>query len=45
MEELPEHTGKDHLILQVAAELEQEFQWRQYRPPVWAGELQSVQRL
>ena len=38
--QLAGHTCKDHLILQVAAELEQEFQWHQYRPPVWAGDLQ-----
>ena len=38
--QLAGHTGKDHLILQVAAELEKEFGWHQYRPPIWAGDLQ-----
>jgi hypothetical protein len=28
------------LILQVAAELEKELRWDQYRPPIWAGDLQ-----
>ena len=37
--QLAGHTGKDHLILQVAAELERELQWHGYRPPVWAGNL------
>ena len=38
--QLAGHTGKDHLILQVAAELEKELRWDQYRPPIWAGDLQ-----
>ena len=38
--QLAGHTGKDHLILQVAAELEKEFGWDQCRPPIWAGDLQ-----
>ena len=38
--QLAGHTGKDHLILQVAAELEKKFGWHQYRPPIWAGDLQ-----
>ena len=38
--QLAGHTDKDHLILQVAAELEKEFGWHQYRPPIWAGDLQ-----
>ena len=37
--QLAGHTCGDHLILQVARELEREFQWDKYRPPVWAGNL------
>jgi amidase len=29
----------DHIILQVAAQLEQHFEWHSYRPPVWSGNL------
>ncbi len=27
----------DHVVLQVAAQLEEHFQWSGYRPPVWGG--------
>lgn len=37
--QLAGHHGKDHLILQVAAQLEAHFQWHTYRPPIWAGHL------
>ena len=30
---------EDNIILQVAAKLEEYFQWNTYRPPVWAGTL------
>ncbi len=35
--QLAGHHRKDHVVLQVAAQLEQEFNWHTYRPPVWAG--------
>ena len=37
--QLAGHSCEDHLILQVAARLEQHFQWQKYRPPIWAGNL------
>ena len=37
--QLAGHSGKDHLILQVAAQLEEELRWDRYRPPVWVGNL------
>ena len=37
--QLAGHTGKDHLILQVAAQLEQELRWDRCHPPIWAGDL------
>jgi amidase len=35
--QLAGHHLQDHVILQVAQELERYFQWSSYRPPVWAG--------
>lgn len=37
--QLAGHTGEDHVLLQVSAQLEQEFQWNKYRPPIWVGNL------
>ena len=37
--QLAGHSGKDHLILQISAQLEQELRWDRYRPPIWAGNL------
>ena len=37
--QLAGHTGQDHLILKVAAHLEEHFQWHQYQPPIWVGNL------
>jgi hypothetical protein len=31
------HHLEDHVMLQVAQELEQYFQWSTYQPPIWAG--------
>jgi len=33
--QLAGHHREDHIILQVAAQLEEHFQWCNYRPPVW----------
>jgi amidase len=30
---------KDHVLLQLAAQLEQHFKWHLYRPPIWVGNL------
>ena len=30
---------QDHLILQLASDLEKHFNWQCYRPPIWAGDL------
>ena len=38
--QLAGHSCEDHLILQVAAQLEQHFGWNQYRPPLWVGNLE-----
>ena len=38
--QLAGHSCDDHLILQVAVRLEQHFQWQNYRPPIWAGDLE-----
>lgn len=35
--QLAGHHRKDHVLLQVAAQLEQQFNWQDYRPPVWGG--------
>lgn len=35
--QLAGHHFDDHIILQVAAQLEEVFGWRDHRPPVWAG--------
>ena len=35
--QLAGHHRDDHLLLQVAQSLEEHFEWRNYRPPVWAG--------
>jgi len=37
--QLAGHPCQDHLILQVASDLEKHFGWHRYRPPVWAGDL------
>ena len=37
--QLAGHSGKDHLILQLAAQLEQELRWDRCHPPIWAGNL------
>ena len=37
--QLAGHSGKDHVILQLAAQLEQHFKWHLYRPPIWVGDL------
>ncbi|MEM7564127.1 MAG: amidase [Pseudomonadota bacterium] len=37
--QLAGHSCQDHVILQVAAQLEQHFKWDQYRPPIWLGNL------
>ena len=36
--QLAGHHLQDHVILQVAQQLEEHFQWSNYRPPIWAGE-------
>lgn len=35
--QLAGHHLQDHVVLQVAQQLEEHFQWSRYRPPVWAG--------
>ena len=35
--QLAGHHLQDHVVLQVAQQLEEHFQWSSYRPPVWAG--------
>ena len=35
--QLAGHHLQDHVMLQVAQQLEQYFQWSTYRPPIWAG--------
>ena len=35
--QLAGHHREDHVILQVAAQLEEHFQWHKYRPPVWGA--------
>ena len=35
--QLAGHHLQDHVMLQVAQQLEEYFQWSNYRPPVWAG--------
>ena len=37
--QLAGRTCEDHLVLQVSSQLEQYFQWHNYRPGVWAGNL------
>jgi amidase len=37
--QLAGHSCEDHVILQVAARLEEHFGWHRYRPPIWAGNL------
>ena len=37
--QLAGHSCEDHLILQVSARLEQQFEWQNYRPTIWAGDL------
>ena len=36
--QLAGHHRKDHVLLQVCAQLEQAFNWQSYRPPVWGGQ-------
>jgi amidase len=35
--QLAGHHLQDHVVLQVSQQLEEHFQWSNYRPPVWAG--------
>ena len=35
--QLAGHHLQDHVMLQVAQQLEEYFQWSNYRPPIWAG--------
>ena len=35
--QLAGHHCEDHVLLQVAATLEEFFQWHNHRPPIWAG--------
>lgn len=35
--QLAGHHRRDHVVLQVSAQLEECFRWQDYRPPVWAG--------
>jgi amidase len=35
--QLAGHHCDDHLLLQVASQLEQVLGWQNYRPPIWAG--------
>jgi amidase len=35
--QLAGHHLQDHVMLQVAQQLEEYFQWSNYRPPVWTG--------
>ena len=35
--QLAGHHLQDHVMLQVAQELERYFQWSSYRPPIWVG--------
>lgn len=37
--QLAGHHREDHVVLRVAAQIEEHFQWSTYRPPVWAGAL------
>jgi amidase len=37
--QLAGHTCEDHVLLQVSAQLEEQFQWHKYRPPIWVGNL------
>ena len=37
--QLAGHSCKDHVLLQLAAQLEQHFKWHLYRPPIWVGNL------
>ena len=37
--QLAGHSCKDHVLLQLAAQLEQHFKWQLYRPPIWVGNL------
>ena len=36
--QLAGHHGQDHLLLQVSAQLEQQLQWADYRPPIRVGD-------
>jgi amidase len=35
--QLAGHHLRDHVVLQLAHQLEEHFQWSGYRPPIWAG--------
>ena len=37
--QLAGHSCEDHVILQVAAQLEAHFEWHRYRPPIWTGNM------
>ena len=37
--QLAGHSCKDHIVLRLAAQLEQHFKWHLYRPPIWVGDL------
>lgn len=37
--QLAGHSCEDHVLLQLAAQLEQHFEWHRYRPPIWVGDL------
>ena len=37
--QLAGHSCKDHVVLQLAAKLEEHFRWHLYRPPIWVGDL------
>jgi amidase len=37
--QLAGHSCKDHVILQVAARLEEHFKWQLHKPPIWVGDL------
>ena len=40
--QLAGHPCQDHLILQVASDLEKHFNWHSYRPPIRAGDLDQA---
>jgi len=36
--QLAGHSGQDHRVLQVSAQLEQNLNWQDRRPPIWVGD-------